>query len=144
MLQRIQTVWLLLAMGCSVLLFYVPVWQTASPSPTDRLTALGAGINFKLLGFPLMLFISHTIATWSFKNRRRQLRWCNINIMLFLLFLLAAFIILESENQIFFELNWRDLKLGFYLPFLGILFNVLARRGIRRDEQLIRNMHHLR
>lgn len=140
-MQRIQTVWLLLAMGCAVLLFYVPVWEASHPLPPHRMSSLSAGLNFKLLGFPLMLFITHTIATWSFRNHRRQLRWCNINIMLFLLFLGAVFFILNAEPGFFAGFHFGDLKLGFYLPLLGIVFNLLARHGIRNDEALMRSVH---
>lgn len=122
------------------MLFYVPVWEAASPSPAGPLSQLGAGVHFKLLGFPLMLFITHTVATWSFRNRRRQLRWCNINILLFLLFLFSAFFILETEQHALADLHFSELKLGFYLPLLGIVFNLLARRGIRSDEAFFRRL----
>ncbi len=144
MIQRVQTIWLLLAMACAVLLFYFPVWQVDNTHQQFALDIVGAGVNFHLLGFPLFLFITHAVATWSFKNRKRQLRFCNINILLFLLFLLSALVILQVENHIFSDWHMADFKLGFYLPLLGIVFNLMARQGIRRDEALIESLRRLR
>ncbi len=144
MLQRIQTVWLLLAMACGVLLLYLPVWQVSSGGVTEGMDVIGAGTHFYLLGFPPVIFVTHAVAIFSFKNRKRQLRLCNINIMLFILFLVAAIVILQVENHVFQNFHPGDFKFGAVLPLIGIILNLMAKAGIRKDEELIRSMDRLR
>jgi hypothetical protein len=144
MIQRIQTIWLLLAMACGVLLLYFPVWQLAEGSPLPGMDIIGAGTHFYLLGFPPVIFITHAIAIWSFKNRRRQIRLCNINMMLFILFLVAALVIIQVENGGLSDFHAGSFKVGALLPVLGIIFNFMARGRIKKDEELVRSMDRLR
>jgi len=144
MLQRIQTIWLLLGMACGVLLLYFPVWQITPGNIAEGMDNVGAGTHFYLLGFPPVMFITHAISIFSFRNRKRQLRFCNINILLFIIFLIAALIILQAENQVFENLHPGDFKFGAVLPLMGIIFNLMAKGGIRKDEKLIRSMDRLR
>ncbi len=144
MIQRIQTIWLLLAMACGVLLLYFPVWEISSGGSAQGMDTIGAFTHPYLLGFPPLLFITHAIAIFSFKKRKRQLRFCNITILLFSLFLVAALIILQIENNISSNFHFGDFKLGAVLPLIGIIFNSMAKRGIKKDEELIRSMNRLR
>ena len=144
MLQRIQTVWLLLGMACGVLLLYFPVWQITPGSIAEGMDTVGAGTHFYLLGFPPVIFITHAIAIFSFKNRKRQIRLCNINMLLFIIFMVAAIVILQVENQVMENLHLGDFRLGSALPLLGIIFNLMAKRNISKDEELIRSMDRLR
>jgi hypothetical protein len=144
MLQRIQTVWLLLAMACGVLLLYFPVWQVSSKGVSEGMDVIGAGTHFYLLGFPPVIFMVHAVALFSFKNRRRQIRLCNISIMLFTIFLIAALVILQVENRVTENFHPGDFKFGTVLPLMGIILNLMAKSGIRKDEELIRSMDRLR
>jgi hypothetical protein len=143
MIQRIQTVWLLLAMGCAVALLYFPFWQLSGGIDTG-MDSIGAGTHFYLLGFPPVLFITHALAIFSYKKRKRQLRLCGINIMLFILFFIAAIVIVQVENNLFGNFQIADFKPGAILPLIGILFNLMARSGIKKDEEVIRSMDRLR
>ena len=144
MLQRIQTVWLLLAMACGVLLLYFPVWQVSSEGVSEGMDAIGAGTHFYLLGFPPVIFVTHAIAIFSFKNRKRQIRLCNINVMLFMIFLVAAIAILQVENHVMQNFHPGDFRLGAILPLIGIILNLMAKSGVKKDQELIRSMDRLR
>jgi peptidoglycan/LPS O-acetylase OafA/YrhL len=144
MIQRIQTIWLLLGMACGVLLLYFPVWQLAAGNPSTGMETIGADTHFYLLGFAPVIFITHAIAIWSFKNRKRQIRLCNINVLLFILFLIAALLIIEIENRGVSNLSAGRFKIGAFLTLLGIIFNFRARRAIKKDEDVIRSMDRLR
>ena len=144
MIQRIQTIWLLLGMACGVLLLYFPVWQIAEGNPSAGMDIIGAGTHFYLLGFPPVIFITHAIAIWSYKNRRRQIRFCNINSMLFILFLVAALVIIQIEDGGLSNYHAGSFKAGALLPILGIIFNFMARGRIKKDEELVRSMDRLR
>ncbi len=144
MIQRIQTVWLLLAMACAVLLLYFPVWQIFDGGIEGGMDVVGAGTHFFLLPFAPILFIFHSIAIYSFKNRKRQLNFCNIDILLFIIYLIAVLIILQTENQIFSDFHLGDFRFGALLPIIGIILNLMAKRGIKKDEELVRSMDRLR
>lgn len=144
MLQRIQTVWLLCGMACGVLLLYFPVWEIAPGNTALGMENVGAGTHFYLLGFPPVIFVMHAIGIFSFRKRKRQLRICSINVLLFIIFLVAAAFILQAENKVAENFHPGDFKFGAMLPFIGIIFNLMAKRGIRKDEELIRSMDRLR
>jgi len=144
MIQRIQTVWLLLGMACGVALLYFPVWQAGPDTIVEGMDIINVSNPFFLLGVPPVLFITHAIAIFSFRKRKMQLRMCGINITLFLLFLLVALIFLQVENNILSNFSLADFKLGAILPIGGVIFNLMARGGIRKDEELIRSMDRLR
>ena len=144
MIQRIQTVWLLFAMACGVLLLYFPFWEISAGGVAEGMDTIGANSHFYLLGFPPVMFVTHAIAIFSFKNRKRQMRFCNINILLFSIYIIAGLIILQIENDVFHYFHLGDFKLGSVLPLIGIIMNLIARRGIKKDEDLIRSMNRLR
>ena len=144
MLQRIQTIWLLLAMACGVMLLYFPVWEIAAGSIADGMSNIGANSHPYLLGFPPVIFVTHAIAIFSFKKRKRQIRLCNINVLLFIIYLVAALVIIQIENNLFENFHPGDFRLGAILPLMGIVFNLMAKSGIKKDEELIRSMDRLR
>src|SRR5215467_4689414 len=103
MIQRIQTIYLLLSLICSVLLFFLPVWQG------DQVyTAM------YLLLFPiaLLLIVSHLISIFLYKNRKRQKQFCTGNILLYIIFLLWAMVIIQLEHQVFQHFNLLEFRLG--------------------------------
>ncbi len=144
MIQRLQTLWILLAMACAVLLLYVLVWQAGPTDATAGMDNIGAGTHPFLLPFAPLLFITHAIAIFSYKRRKRQLQWCNISILLFTLFVIASVVILQLEVQILTHFDIHEFRPGILLPFAGIIFNAVAKRSIRKDEALVRSMDRLR
>lgn len=131
-------------MACAVLLLYFPVWQALPGIEATGMEQIGAGTHFFLLPIPAILFLTHAYAIWSFKKRKRQLRLCGINITLFILFVISALIIVQTERNVFDNFNISEFRMGFILPLIGIIFNFTARRGIKKDEELIRSMDRLR
>jgi hypothetical protein len=143
MLQRIQTVWLLLAMGCSVALLYFPVWQVDA-AISEGMNSIGANTHAYLLAFPPILFLTHAASIFSFRNRKRQLKFCGFSIVLLVIFLAASLVLIQVENDLLANFHPGDFQWGAMLPVIAILFNLMARKGIRKDEELIRSMDRLR
>ena len=144
MIQRIQTVYLLLSLACSVLLFFLPVWQAPEGYTGEGLDTIGATSYLFLLPVAGLLVISHLASIFLFKKRKRQKQFCTGNILLYLIFLLLSLVVLQLEHQIFQRFTLYRFQWGAALPFLGIIFNILARNGIRKDEALVRSMERLR
>jgi hypothetical protein len=138
MIQRIQTVWLLLAgVFCTLQLVFPMISVTSQPLslflPVVLLNIIGGG---SLLVALLAIFL--------YKNRKKQLWWCYGLIMLQILAYICIgwfFHIITRGVQI------NDLAVRFYtfvFPAIAIIFTVLAIVGIRKDEKIIRSADRLR
>ena len=143
MIQRVQTVYLLLSMFGCMLLYYLPVWQT-NDAESGTMTSVGAGTHFTLLPLPFIIAIMHAFSIFSFKTRKRQLAFCMANIVLLALFLIWALINIQIEHQFFQHFDISEFRLGSAIPLIGIALNILARRMIRKDEELVRSTNRLR
>lgn len=140
MIQRQQTLWLLLATVVAVLTFMFPfatgeelVAKTAMKQPVDVI----AGDNF----FTLLLTIASigisTVTIFMFKDRKLQMRLCLLGILVSLLIL------------VLYILNMRKLitstpALWSILPVVVIASYFMAFRNIRKDEKLVKSLDKLR
>lgn len=143
MIQRIQSLYLFLSLVCTLLLYLFPIWQTTAGS-TDGMQVIGAGTHLLLLPLPVIMAISHLLSLFSFKHRKRQKQLCTGNILLYIIFLLGGLLLIQLEHHFFQHFNLFEFRLGAVLPLAGILLNVLARNGIKKDEALLRSMDRLR
>lgn len=143
MIQRIQSLYIFLSLVCALLLYLFPIWQTTAGS-TDGMQEIGAGTHLLLLPLPVIMAISHLLAIFSFKHRKRQKQLCTGNILLYIIFLLGGLLMIQLEHHLFQYFNLLAFRLGAVLPIAGILLNVLARNGIKKDEALLRSMDRLR
>lgn len=135
MIQRIQSIWLLLA-GLTILLLLVlpPVTLPADAPEVPKPSTL-------LLIANLVIALLNILNIFNFKNRGLQK-----NIILFsitLTIILCAWIFMTFQD---FPGGLSNLKpsIGAFMPILSMLFSALAYRGISRDEQLLKSADRLR
>ena len=136
MIQRIQSLFLLIVAVFSLLLIYLPVYEQVA-------TGIGVGISKSVFLGVLnsAIGILAFLTIFLYKNRRFQIRLCNLGLLItsvfvFLLFFMADTMSSDSE-QIHF-------LFGSYLPLLQLLFLFLASYFIRKDERLVRSADRLR
>ena len=157
MIQRIQTVWLLLSSLALVALFIFPyigyidlvglgkniyvngVYTSVNNVPSKESSFLLMTIGAVILAvFPLFII-------FKFKNRKLQLTLILIQVILICLFAIWMFVnasnILSLINQ---QIGANNIGIGFFLLPLSILFLAFAIRGIRNDEKLIKSANRLR
>ncbi len=155
MIQRIQTVYLLLAAVLMSLTLFLPlatIWQGGNEIIIKAWFADGT-VGFKA-PLPLYLGIILSVATalpfvtiFLYKKRMTQIRLCVSEIVLLLGS--AAFIALYCYRmcdvlaELMQELNF---TLGFaaLMPIVAIIPMVLAIRGIAKDEALVRSLDRIR
>ncbi|MBR2027055.1 MAG: DUF4293 domain-containing protein [Alistipes sp.] len=155
MIQRIQTVYLLLAVVLMSLTLFLPlatIWQGGNEIIIKAWFADGT-VGFKA-PLPLYLGIILSVATalpfvtiFLCKKRMTQIRLCVSEIVLLLGS--AAFIALYCYRmcdvlaELMQELNF---TLGFaaLMPVVAIIPMVLAIRGIAKDEALVRSLDRIR
>lgn len=156
MLQRIQTVYLLLAVLSlsSIMLFDIAHFSDAAGNKnmlglyhlTTADTELSS-VKFSLLP---VVFISLSIALlvvaiFAYRKRKRQMQFVRFTYLTIAASIVSVFFFV-NENYWALQLPEPDLsyRTGFYLPFVAFAFCWLANRAIRQDEELVRSLDRLR
>ena len=142
MIQRIQSLYLLLAALISAILFYIPLFEM----PVSDAGTLPR--QFMITSNALLLILSSAAGIFSFavififKNRSFQLKACRlilivVFVMIGLLFYTSDTISNGLDQKVVF-------KAGTYLPLLQVVFIFLAHRAIKKDDELVRSADRLR
>lgn len=153
MIQRIQSVYLLLASIAIYALFIFPVVNTLTSEGARQIKITGVYETVSNQVVQTKPFTLMTIATatlgliplvliFQFKNRKRQL----ILVYGFVVVMIAysfwiSQIIKSAANT---NLQISDYNIGAGLTSVAILFLVLAGKGIHRDEKLVKSADRLR
>jgi hypothetical protein len=138
MIQRIQTVYLILAfIATSVLMLFVPLWTLN----TGKLFYFNQDpIYTVLVGLSTMLTI---ISIISFKKRQNQFVMGRLNIILNLI-LLGLFVYRSLNLSGDTTSIVSEKGIGMFLPIVAIVLLVLANKAIKKDEDLVKSVDRLR
>lgn len=153
MWQRIQTVYLLLALIATIVCLCLPLGQFVSetmggntvmfnlwnvmPDGTRDFGGVWPLFVLLLLTCPLNLW-----AIFAYKNRKLQVRLCLVCVSLIFLWVCYGIGIVRGQNM-GFESTFRY-SLTAALPLVAFVFYMLARHGIIKDEKLVRSMDRIR
>jgi len=136
MLQRIQTIYLLIASVVSgVLIFVFPIWKLNDGADVFAIDS----ILYACLFFGSAIL--SLIAMFMFKNRKLQFVLGRLNIILN--FILLGFFVTQSLN-VSGETSVSEKGIGMFLPILAIVALVLANKAIKKDEDLVKSVDRLR
>ena len=136
MLQRIQTIYLLIAAGVSGGLIYVfELWT----SP-ENVKIYAYDINYIFDMFLVSAFFS-ILSISRFKNRKSQFMLGRLNIILN--FFLLGLFVYQSLN-LSGEALVSEKGIGIFLPIISIVFLALANKAIKKDEDLVKSVDRLR
>jgi hypothetical protein len=146
MIQRIQSVYLLLVVAISALLFVVPLFYFESPATgaeiQPAITSFSIVTNSFLLIINCAIGALAFIAIFLYKKRPLQIRACNL-IMILICVLIG--LLFYTADTLMNGMNQRaHYQFGSYLPLLQLVFTFLASRGIKKDEALVRSADRLR
>lgn len=145
MIQRIQTLWLLVAGLVNAGVFYFPLYRGhINKAGVDTLVYLEVGNRMPLLLMALMITALPLVTIAMFGNRKRQKRMTTVSMVITLTFITFAMAqvtpFLEANAGIANDSYW----IGMVLPFISIVFLVLAYMGIRKDDKLVKSLDRLR
>ncbi len=137
MLQRIQTIYLLLAfVATGVLPFFFPLWTMADGK---EYVFMQNQVYVALLGLSTTLTL---VSIVSYKKRQNQFVMGRLNIILNLI-LLGLFVYrslnVSGETPVVSEKG-----IGMFLPIVAIVLLVLANKAIKKDEDLVKSVDRLR
>ena len=139
MIQRIQTVYLLLA----VIAAFVALTQPVALLVPDT---IGENIAmYNNIPLYVVLLLACTVEVFSillYKNRLRQLHWTATALILIVLWYATYGIVVGYKCQEL-ECHW-DFKWAMLLPFVSFVLVYMARRAIKADERLVRSADRLR
>ena len=137
MIQRIQTVYLLIALVLlGVLPFVFPLWTMSN----------GKVFRFMNDSFYTLIFGLSTaltlISIMYFKKRQHQFVLNRLTILLNLI--LLGLFVYRSLNLSGEAVQVSEKGIGMFLPIVAIVFLALANRAIKKDEDLVKSADRLR
>ena len=136
MLQRIQTIYLLIAAGISAgLIFVFNLWIN-----TDEVI-LFAKDEILYLSMFLGSAALSVISICRYKDRKSQFVLGRLNIILN--FILLGLFVYRSQT-LSGETDVSEKGIGILLPIFSIVFLVLANKAIKKDEDLVKSVDRLR
>jgi peptidoglycan/LPS O-acetylase OafA/YrhL len=136
MIQRIQTIYLLLvALVSGLLPFWADLWSDASGTEIYARNEIGVWVSF------LACAALALIAILQFKNRKNQFVLNRLN-MILSLFLLGYFV--YRSLNLSGEISVSEKGIGMLIPVFSIVLLVLANRAIKKDEDLVKSVDRLR
>ena len=164
MIQRIQTLFLIIAFIATILLFFFPIANITEytqvqsealetdyyefnatgfndPSPVS-IPQLSSYTYFPLIIIIVMILVLIVYTIFRYKNRLHQLKLVKMSIFLNIILVAGIFLNypkLFIDSQIDIEPD-----LGVYFPLISLIFLVLAFRYILKDEKLVKSADRLR
>ena len=137
MIQRIQTIYMILALACSgILPFVFPLWTT---SDAKQFFFMANTAYSALFGLSVSLSI---LSILFYKKRQHQFVINRLNMILNLI--LLGLFVYRSLNLSGEALMVSEKGIGMFLPIISIIFLVLANKAIKKDEDLVKSVDRLR
>lgn len=145
MIQRIQSVWLLLAALCCLSLFFFDVYH-ANIMVNGAATTQYIRVNdhYPSLLIAILVTIMPLGAIFLYKDRKRQRSisiFAIVAIIGFITITLSRVTKFNTENPTATDASY---WIGAVMPAIAIIFLILAIRGINKDEKLVKSLDRLR
>lgn len=158
MIQRVQTIYLVLAIIAGALTFFLPFAHFYANDAEIIEYAMFGVFNVQSqvvemtgpFAFPAWIFgaqavVLPLICIFLFRNRQAQLKIVRLAYLLNLGFVVYLFFAIDAINADLFEGELSVLyHAGFFMPVAAIVFCFLAIRGIKRDEALVKSLDRIR
>jgi len=153
MIQRIQTVYLLLAAILIALVHFLPIAKFLTDSNSiivfrssgffNEQTAVGVLPALPLFILITVVLLLYLVAIFLFRNRNLQARICRLNILLQIGSIgLMIFYFIHTYKQM--ACVGFTSKIAIFFPLISIILTWLAIRGIVKDEALVRSVDKIR
>ncbi|HWS60598.1 MAG TPA: DUF4293 domain-containing protein [Flavobacterium sp.] len=137
MLQRVQTIYLLLAfIATGVLPFFFPLWTMVDG---NEYLFMQNQLYTVLFGLSTTLSL---VSIVSYKKRQNQFVMGRLNIILNLI--LLGLFVYRSLNLSGETATVSEKGIGMFLPIVAIVLLVLANKAIKKDEDLVKSVDRLR
>ncbi len=155
MIQRVQSVYLLISSILILLFLLMPVgyinideilleiktWGITSTDGSEVVNGINTlGISVVIVSFIALIIC--LFSTFSYKKRLLQIKLGKLNILIHsAIVFLAFFYVEEIKNSYSGDFSWGS---PIIFPLVSMVLLLLANRAIRRDENLVRSADRLR
>lgn len=150
MIQRIQSIFLLLVAIAMCAIVSSNIWISVSETKTAVLTAMQltitengtAVVTANTIAIAVLAGLSGIVALgslFSYKNRMNQMKLNLVNSILIFLVIGANLYYGYYQGTEMMDGVQGKYQIGFFLPVFAILFNSLANRFIQKDEKKVRD-----
>ena len=141
MIQRRQTIWLLLAAITAFSYTQVPLFAGTLPDAIAK--NFIATENLLLFALAVLIGLMAAAAIFLYKNRPMQIKLAMFG-LLGSIALIALEVWLLDKFKLDNAVTTGSYAWGSLLPILMILFFIMAWSGIRKDQKLIKSLDRLR
>lgn len=146
MIQRIQTIYLLIAAILMAVTAFSPLFIVGS-QVVNAMAIVEAGEVIKptwgIVSVAVLTSIVSLLAIFMFKNRKLQVKFVNVAIVLGFFFYVTTLVYMLSYYDNFFGIL-SSVSFGVILPLCAIIFMFLAKGRIAKDEKLVRSLDRIR
>ncbi|MDR1406708.1 MAG: DUF4293 domain-containing protein [Tannerella sp.] len=153
MIQRIQTVYLLIVTGLALASLFMPLAVVQSGDvfyafDASGMSTMTAPVELVYPAWALMaltgiISLLALVTVFFYKKRILQIRFCIFNAILMIAFYgLFAFFVWKIATQS--ETFHFSVRLALSFPLIALIFDYLAIRNIGADEVLVRSLNRLR
>jgi uncharacterized membrane protein len=158
MIQRVQSIYLGLAIVCGILTFFLPfahfysgdvklaeyVFTGVLNVQSETFESSGP-FSFPAFVFCALLVLIPSVSLAMYKKRPIQMRLVRLGFLVSLGFVVYLLFAADKINATLFEGGAEVLyHAGFYMPVASLVFYFLALRGIKKDEALVKSLDRIR
>ncbi len=161
MIQRIQSVFLLLMALTMLAMLFVPIWVKGDPETGEIVILNAFNLSYEdqsglvpqviatknTIYISIIAVVSAAVAFFSisrYKNRLTQMKLGALNALLVGGTVLLNYLFSNKGSAMMPGDYPEEYKIGFFLPVIALIFNSLANRFIRRDEKLVQSANRMR
>ena len=138
MIQRIQTLFLTVAAGLLISMFFVPMARFTGSDVTLPFVAVAAFKGFTLTTiFQIVCTVLGVVTIFMYKNRIRQIRLCNLNTLILIGYqVIIAIYFFQRHNPDKFGDDVL-FTVPCIFPLCAAILTFIAMRYIARDEAIV-------
>ena len=141
MIQRVQSIWLLLVALSAFATYELPIYSGHLPDNSEKKFFIPD--NFLLFLLVCGLGALALVCIFLFKKRSLQFRLSIFGVLVSILLIFLEYTVTASYKQDN-KMQSGSYYLGAMMPVVMAVFFALAARGIFRDEKLVKSMDKLR
>ena len=162
MIQRRQTIFMLLTAILSAVLFFMPLASFEAggnvmkftifgiQNPIDTLT-LSKSYTWPLIVLTILMTIVPIFTIFKYKKRELQVKLCHLNMLLNIIFIGIVFLYYDNDiKEVIAAVEGDTYELdvayffGMAFPLVNLVLEILAIRGIKKDIALLKSIDRLR
>lgn len=149
MIQRIQTVFLLLVVVLMGATAFCPLVEIVNGTPqlSTAFHSYGIGVDFPTWGVLIFAIASGLLAfvnIFLYKKRKLQINIGYLTAIMIVVYYITALVYMNAFLAKIDSVYTMNLQFGIILPVVALIFDLLAISRIKKDEKLVKSLDRIR